>query len=125
MLGRTPPSRGSTHSPPMKRRSKRKLSGMPPSTISYKRLICPYMETRVKMRKRVMAREAGGKRGRRQTCGDGAACAPRSEEHTSELQYLMRVSYVVCCLKNKHRDRGHSNIYTDQSKQQNAPASTT
>src|SRR3546814_14431351 len=60
----------------MKKRSKRKLSGMPPSTISYKRLICPYMETRVKMRKRVMAREAGGKRGRRQPCGDGAACPP-------------------------------------------------
>src|SRR3546814_10516808 len=23
----------------------------------------------------------------------------RSEEHTSELQYLMRLSYAVCCLK--------------------------
>src|SRR3546814_4000228 len=26
----------------------------------------------------------------------------RSEEHTSELQSLMRISYAVCCLKNKH-----------------------
>src|SRR3546814_3196468 len=27
--------------------------------------------------------------------------APRSEEHTSELQSLMRISYAVFCLKNK------------------------
>src|SRR3546814_2374126 len=26
---------------------------------------------------------------------------PRSEEHTSELQSLMRISYAVYCLKNK------------------------
>src|SRR3546814_7704930 len=29
----------------------------------------------------------------------GAAC--RSEEHTSELQSLMRISYAVFCVKNK------------------------
>src|SRR3546814_2860162 len=28
---------------------------------------------------------------------------PRSEEHTSELQSLMRLSYAVFCLKKKHR----------------------
>src|SRR3546814_2173241 len=28
---------------------------------------------------------------------------PRSEEHTSELQSLMRISYAVFCLKNKLR----------------------
>src|SRR3546814_4953165 len=27
------------------------------------------------------------------------ACRPRSEEHTSELQSLMRISYAVFCLK--------------------------
>src|SRR3546814_6278955 len=27
----------------------------------------------------------------------------RSEEHTSELQSLMRISYAVLCLKKKHR----------------------
>src|SRR3546814_9139273 len=33
-------------------------------------------------------------------------CLPwRSEEHTSELQSLMRISYAVFCLKNKHRTR--------------------
>src|SRR3546814_6630247 len=26
----------------------------------------------------------------------------RSEEHTSELQSLMRISYAVCCLKNNN-----------------------
>src|SRR3546814_9766835 len=31
----------------------------------------------------------------------------RSEEHTSELQSLMRISYAVFCLKNKN----HNNIH--------------
>src|SRR3546814_4460839 len=31
----------------------------------------------------------------------GAADDPRSEEHTSELQSLMRISYAVFCLKKK------------------------
>src|SRR3546814_1941862 len=30
---------------------------------------------------------------------------PRSEEHTSELQSLMRISYAVFCLKKKKIDR--------------------
>src|SRR3546814_6339036 len=35
-------------------------------------------------------------------CAALAACAaPRSEEHTSELQSLMRISYAVFCLKKK------------------------
>src|SRR3546814_2769814 len=37
--------------------------------------------------------------------------AKRSEEHTSELQSLMRISYAVFCLKKKnkkhHKDRAH------------------
>src|SRR3546814_10056764 len=33
----------------------------------------------------------------------------RSEEHTSELQSLMRISYAVFCLKIKHT-RNHQNI---------------
>src|SRR3546814_2727249 len=34
--------------------------------------------------------------------GDGSPCQPRrSEEHTSELQSLMRISYAVYCLKKK------------------------
>src|SRR3546814_3817404 len=39
-----------------------------------------------------------------------APVVERSEEHTSELQSLMRISYAVFCLKkkiqNKNRDRG-------------------
>src|SRR3546814_2240804 len=30
--------------------------------------------------------------------------SPRSEEHTSELQSLMRISYAVFCLKNKKKE---------------------
>src|SRR3546814_4745595 len=32
----------------------------------------------------------------------------RSEEHTSELQSLMRISYAVFCLKNKNKTRERS-----------------
>src|SRR3546814_9970795 len=41
---------------------------------------------------------------RRARIGGPAACvqAGRSEEHTSELQSLMRISYDVFCLKKKH-----------------------
>src|SRR3546814_10562642 len=33
--------------------------------------------------------------------------ASRSEEHTSELQSLMRTSYAVFCLKNKKNNHKH------------------
>src|SRR3546814_3544110 len=33
--------------------------------------------------------------------------ALRSEEHTSELQSLMRISYAVVCLKKKQEDNRH------------------
>src|SRR3546814_10258962 len=32
----------------------------------------------------------------------------RSEEHTSELQSLMRISYAVFCLKKKHTTEQHT-----------------
>src|SRR3546814_2846465 len=35
---------------------------------------------------------------------------PRSEEHTSELQSLMRISYAVFCLKKKKKHKEHNNI---------------
>src|SRR3546814_3223520 len=34
--------------------------------------------------------------------------ASRSEEHTSELQSLMRISYAVFCLKKKHTSINHN-----------------
>src|SRR3546814_1138470 len=36
--------------------------------------------------------------------------ASRSEEHTSELQSLMRISYAVFCLKKKHKKKKHTMI---------------
>src|SRR3546814_9288126 len=42
-------------------------------------------------------------------CGTNAGARPRacmrSEEHTSELQSLMRISYAVFCLKKKKKHR--------------------
>src|SRR3546814_8668593 len=35
----------------------------------------------------------------------------RSEEHTSELQSLMRISYAVFCLKKKIQDTDNKNNY--------------
>src|SRR3546814_2669232 len=35
---------------------------------------------------------------------------PRSEEHTSELQSLMRISYAVFCLKKKKYNKNTNNI---------------
>src|SRR3546814_2436797 len=34
----------------------------------------------------------------------GRSCNGRSEEHTSELQSLMRISYAVFCLKKKNKN---------------------
>src|SRR3546814_6269316 len=57
------------------------------------------------------------------TLGPGIACqgnpitgtrssAIRSEEHTSELQSLMRISYAVFCLKKKiHKQTKHRKYY--------------
>src|SRR3546814_10478591 len=36
---------------------------------------------------------------------ENALRAERSEEHTSELQSLMRISYAVFCLKKKKHDK--------------------
>src|SRR3546814_2343909 len=36
-------------------------------------------------------------------CYDGPSNPNRSEEHTSELQSLMRISYAVFCLKKKRK----------------------
>src|SRR3546814_3957349 len=40
---------------------------------------------------------------RRQSANLGAVLLGRSEEHTSELQSLMRISYAVFCLKKKKK----------------------
>src|SRR3546814_5564023 len=51
-------------------------------------------------------------------CGDVADPAHhrRSEEHTSELQSLMRISYAVFCLKKKKDKKNkHTHPYIDTS----------
>src|SRR3546814_10164989 len=40
---------------------------------------------------------------------DADGLVSRSEEHTSELQSLMRISYAVFCLKKKKNKRHHNN----------------
>src|SRR3546814_6969511 len=45
--------------------------------------------------------------GRTQPCGLVRLVGKRSEEHTSELQSLMRISYAVFCLKKKN-NQSHS-----------------
>src|SRR3546814_10271422 len=53
---------------------------------------------------------AAGDRGWR---GRPVRSAARSEEHTSELQSLMRISYAVFCLKKKkHNTLDHTNVRT-------------
>src|SRR3546814_8076964 len=44
---------------------------------------------------------AGSRGNQRPGNGDQVGVAERSEEHTSELQSLMRISYAVFCLKQK------------------------
>src|SRR3546814_7902964 len=39
---------------------------------------------------------------------------PRSEEHTSELQSLMRISYAVFCLKKKTQKRSQNTRYKNE-----------
>src|SRR3546814_2959977 len=39
----------------------------------------------------------------------------RSEEHTSELQSLMRISYAVFCLKKKKNNKHKKNIKLDHN----------
>src|SRR3546814_3757492 len=48
---------------------------------------------------------------RRTRAADGAG---RSEEHTSELQSLMRISYAVFCLKKKKKQNIHNMKYDRQ-----------
>src|SRR3546814_6100286 len=46
-----------------------------------------------------------------------ATCAAsRSEEHTSELQSLMRISYAVFCLTKKKTEKAHKESTPQQTK---------
>src|SRR3546814_1528802 len=56
---------------------------------------------------RLLSQGEGNPRRISERCAAGDALSsppPRSEEHTSELQSLMRISYAVFCLKKKKKD---------------------
>src|SRR3546814_3662346 len=60
------------------------------------------------------ARAQGGRAGRRRRprpCAD----RHRSEEHTSELQSLMRISYAVFCLKTTELSTTPNHVTTSES----------
>src|SRR3546814_6798918 len=48
---------------------------------------------------------------------DALAAMARSEEHTSELQSLMRISYAVFCLKKKKTNTKKQNRHTENNKE--------
>src|SRR3546814_3124027 len=48
---------------------------------------------------------------------DEIGSRPRSEEHTSELQSLMRISYAVFCLKKKKQTKKQNQYTTTIHKQ--------
>src|SRR3546814_10828742 len=52
---------------------------------------------------RVQGRGQAARAGGRPPGAQGRARARRSEEHTSELQSLMRISYAVFCLNKKNQ----------------------
>src|SRR3546814_3866236 len=54
--------------------------------------------------------------GLRQIQIDHGLAALRSEEHTSELQSLMRISYAVFCLKKKNNTKQYTCITTNIDK---------
>src|SRR3546814_4534503 len=70
------------------------------------------------------------RRARTDRCRRSARRAPRpsdqgSEEHTSELQSLMRTSYAVFCLKKKKKENEDNTPRSTLSQQQNVHIETT
>src|SRR3546814_10200304 len=47
--------------------------------------------------------------------GAHALLHSRSEEHTSELQSLMRISYAVFCLKKKKKHTSQAHLHTNNT----------
>src|SRR3546814_2863700 len=50
---------------------------------------------------------------RGQAAGESSDRRNRSEEHTSELQSLMRISYAVFCLKKKKINKEHNTQHSN------------
>src|SRR3546814_5514699 len=89
-------------------RCSRPMSPRTGSASAYEHPLCADR----RLRERALHRQSGR--------GDAA---PRSEEHTSELQSLMRISYAVFCLKKKTKSVTTPTIYyTGTLSQRQQPA---
>src|SRR3546814_3079716 len=82
--------------------------GVPPSKVAKLTTQGVNLELCSGQRVRPECRSSAGRR----RAGQGVHRQSRSEEHTSELQSLMRISYAVFCLKKKTQiiDNNKSNI---------------
>src|SRR3546814_9493901 len=63
--------------------------------------------THLSQKRSLLAAPENHRNGRR-----GTPCTSRSEEHTSELQSLMRISYAVFCLKKKKNNKKYKETNT-------------
>src|SRR3546814_8898449 len=63
----------------------------------------------------ISARKARSSAPRASDCETGRSERHRSEEHTSELQSLMRISYAVFCLKKKQELTKNHIKHTNQN----------
>src|SRR3546814_3464768 len=58
-------------------------------------------------------------------CSGRDQSTARSEEHTSELQSLMRISYAVFCLKKKKKITNRNRIGQESQQEQNRQHNST
>src|SRR3546814_9871395 len=72
------------------------------AVLALKRLI--YFATFARVAELVDARDLGSRAVRRASSSLAFRTRLRSEEHTSEPQSLMRISYAVICLNKKHSE---------------------
>src|SRR3546814_5351516 len=68
-----------------------------------------------RLARRIMAREHPRRDDLRSLDPAHGEPARRSEEHTSELQSLMRIPYAVFCWKKKHHKQGTSVVSTSNT----------
>src|SRR3546814_10096514 len=73
------------------------------------RLGLTFADPEVQKRISLFGPTAGGLSITAMACGNAVYPEARSEEHTSELQSLMRISYAVFCLKKKNKTQKNQN----------------
>src|SRR3546814_9879300 len=85
--------------------------------LPYTTLFRSHIERQVRRTPAAVAQRHQNRSERRRR-SEGNPHLPRSEEHTSELQSLMRISYAVFCLKKNNKNEYYShlqNIYTSKT----------